>query len=86
MKIKKQKRTPVNDEQQQDETIPETNGHDENTDSNNMSTPSINLTDSDKDKGNFKHFKISKKTVQKLKGETSSCHRPFDVDVRLVFF
>jgi hypothetical protein len=33
------------------------------------SSTHIHLSDADKEKGNFKHFNISKKTIKKLKGK-----------------
>jgi hypothetical protein len=44
----------------------EENGHDETEKSN---SANLHLTDADREKGNLKHFKISKKTIQKLKGK-----------------
>lgn len=58
MKLKKQ------------DTTAEENGHDEieKSDSSN-----VQVTDDDKTKGDFKNFKISKKTIKKLKGYFQQC-------------
>jgi len=57
MKLKKQDKVVVNTEQENviDETIK-------------INSANMHLTDSDREKGNFKNFNISKKTIQKLKG------------------
>ncbi len=47
------------------DTMTEENGHDETDKSD---STNVNVTDADREKGNFKHFKISKRTIQKLKG------------------
>lgn len=63
MKLKKQDKPAVKGEEE--------NGQDETTTTttNEESTSAhMHLTNEDKEKGNFKHFNISKKTVKKLKG------------------
>ncbi|CAF0750993.1 unnamed protein product [Adineta steineri] len=62
MKLKiKQEQMVVNDEQE--------NGTDEITKTNDekISSSNVQVTDDDKEKGNFKNFKISKQTIKKLK-------------------
>jgi hypothetical protein len=60
MKLKKQDKVVVNTEQENviDETIIDAK----------INSANMHLTDSDREKGNFKNFNISKKTLKKLKG------------------
>lgn len=37
----------------------------------NNTTSNVQITDDEKEKGNFKHFNISKKTIKKLQGNSS---------------
>lgn len=61
MKLRKQDKMVVNDEHE--------NGIDEIKNDEKSSSSNMHLTDADKEKGNFKHFNISKKTMKKLKGK-----------------
>ena len=61
MKLKTQTPMAVNDEQE--------NGIDETKNKEKSSSTNIHLTEEDKEKGNFKHFNISKRTIKKLKGK-----------------
>ena len=61
MKLRNQDKIVVNNEQENDDDETTTNG-------DNSSTAHMHLKDEDKEKGNFKHFNISKKTIKKLKG------------------
>ena len=47
------------------------NGNGETTSEEKPSSSSIHLTDEDREKGNFKNFNLSKKTIKKLKGKYS---------------
>lgn len=60
MKLNKSSKTKREDGHIHENEVDEKNGHTE-------SSASVQLTDVDKEKGNFKNFDISKKTVEKLK-------------------
>lgn len=61
MRLKKQEKMTVNDEHE--------NGIDETANGNKNGSSNLHLSDVDKEKGNFKNFKISKRTIKKLQGK-----------------
>ena len=63
LKTPMKRKIPHND--QNEESDPAENGHDE---TKKNSSNSVNLSDTDKEKGNFSNFNISKSTIKKLKG------------------
>ncbi len=56
----------------QQDKMAETNGNDETINEEKISSSNMHITDEDKEKGNFKNFNISKKTIKKLKGKIKS--------------
>jgi len=66
MNLKQQNKMVVNNEQDETDSQQE-NGNDEMNNGEKSSSKNVHVTDDDKEKGNFKNFNISKKTIQKLK-------------------
>lgn len=74
MKLKKSTKTAVNGEQNEGD-IASDNGNDEKKNGTSATSSSLHLTDAEKEKGNFQHFNISKKTIQKLKSNSQEDRR-----------
>ena len=70
MKLKIPTKRKIPHKDQNEDSDPAENGHDETKQTD--SSSAVNLSDADKEKGKFSNFAISKNTIQKLKGPSSS--------------
>jgi len=75
LKTPMKRKIPHND--QNEESDPTENGHDE---TKKNSSNSVNLSDTDKEKGNFSNFNISKSTIKKLKARNVDFLFPVQAD------
>lgn len=74
MKLKIPTKRKIPNKDQTEDTDPAENGHDETKQTE--SSSSVNLSDTDKEKGKFSNFSISKNTIQKLKGRSGTAGHP----------